>query len=65
MPAPFFDHGWNHAARLRDDTETHAVRNVTIENSPARIIWELGLVIAVPLAGAGLMEVVLRALQIY
>lgn len=68
MPAPFFDGGWNWPSSLRDQAKVkqpNVVRPRANENSPGRVLWELGLVLAVPLAGAGLVELILRSLRIY
>lgn len=68
MPAPFFDNGWNWSSSVRNRIATNRneiSRPRANDNSPGRVLWELGLVLAVPLAGAGLVEMVLRALRIY
>lgn len=66
MPAPFFDSGWNYVSGERDKTVAPSGdRSKKNDNSAVRVAWELGLVLLVPLAGAGLVEMVLTALHIY
>jgi hypothetical protein len=68
MPAPFFDNGWNWVATMRRKVETgrrKTTRAADAENSAGRIVWEMGLVLAVPLAGAALLNLVLSALHVF
>lgn len=62
MPGPYYDDGWDWLPSKRAEVSPRAAAN---ENSPRRIAWELGLVLLVPLAGAGIVELVLTALRIY
>jgi hypothetical protein len=68
MPAPFFDNGWNWTATMRRKAEAgqkKAARAADAENSAGRIVWEVGLVLAVPLAGAALVDLVLSAFHVF
>lgn len=61
LPGPFSDDTWDwlpHSEEARPSTATAA-------NSASRVLWELGLVLCVPLAGAGLVELLLETLRIY
>jgi hypothetical protein len=64
MPAPFFDNGWNWSAQ-REAAPTRPADAVRKANSPRHVLWEIGLVLVVPLVGAGLVEMILTALHIY
>jgi hypothetical protein len=63
IPGPFSDESWDlfpPAAKVEAERPARAERN-----SFGRVVWELGLVVAVPLMGAAVVEFALRALAVY
>lgn len=63
MSGPYYEDRWD----LFPQTQTaETEKSETVEtNSPRRILWELGVVLMVPLSGAALVELVLHAVRIY
>ena len=59
IPGPYSDDAWQWPP------EAAEARRAASLNSPARVLWEFGLVLLVPLAGAGVVGLVLEALKIY
>jgi len=62
IPGPYSDDTWDWMSRSQDFEGTDARTQAT--NGLPRVLWELGLVLFVPLAGTGVIELVLRALRI-
>ena len=63
IPGPYSDDTWQW---LPDSRETGGiVQQASKDNSPARVLWELGLVLLIPLAGAGVVALALDLLRIY
>jgi hypothetical protein len=63
IPGPYSDDTWNWLPDTRDGDET--ATNLSSDNSPVSVVWELGLVLLVPLCGAGIVGVALKVLNIY
>ena len=63
IPGPYSDDTWDWMSRSRDAAEMDA--RLQTANGISRVLWELGLVLFVPLVGAGVVELVLKALSIY
>jgi len=62
MTGPFSDDTWDWLPQSREaDQSPHAAAS---SNDAKHIIWELGVVLLVPLAGAGLVELVLNAFSV-
>ena len=60
IPGPFFDHNWDWRSRSREiqDAQQQSGTNA------GRIAWEIGVILLIPLAGAGMVEVLLRAFHV-
>jgi hypothetical protein len=59
--------GWDEPPQLYDDAQADELefgRSASAENSPGQVLWEIGLVLAVPLALTVIVETILQAFQI-
>ena len=63
IPGPYSDDNWDWKSRSQDVVETHA--KTRDANGISRVVWELGLVLFVPLMGAGGVELILKAFDIH
>jgi len=61
IPGPYSDDTWDWLPQSKTAAETAP----PAKNGVARVAWELGLVLMVPLVGAGVVELVLKTLAIY
>jgi len=61
IPGHYSDDTWQWLPEAADEPPGKAAAL----NSPGHVVWEFGLVLFVPLAGAGLVGLVLEALNIY
>jgi len=61
IPGPYSDDTWQWQPQASFDAKP----KVSSANSVGHVLWELGLVLLVPLAGAGLVGLVLEALNVY
>jgi len=61
IPGPFSDDTWDWLQQSKTAAETAR----PAKNGVTRVVWELGLVLMIPLVGAGVVELVLKALAIY
>jgi hypothetical protein len=61
IPGPFFDHNWDWRARSREIRDARQQSGT----SAGRIAWEIGVVLLVPLIGAVVVEMLLRAFHVY
>ena len=61
IPGPYSDDTWDWLPRAAEEAKPEAAA----ANRPARILWELGVVLLFPLAGVALVDVVLTALHVY
>lgn len=59
VPGPFSDETWDFLPQGRRAAPPRPSRRNA--NAFPRVLWELGLVLLVPLAGAGAVEMVLHA----
>ena len=64
IPGPYSDDTWDWLPRERGNSERRSVSPGN-DNSPPRVLWEMGLALAVPLVGVGVVELVLNALHVY
>ena len=63
IPGPYSDDTWQW---LPDGGETGGImQQASKDNSPVHVLWELGMVLLVPLAGAGVVALALDLLRIY
>jgi hypothetical protein len=62
IPGPYSDDTWDWLPRS-NGLDARAEPKAT--NRPAHVLWELGLVLLVPLAGVGIVDLVLNALHVY
>jgi len=60
IPGPYSDDTWEWLPRARDVAKAKPAP----DNSPSRVLFELGVVLLVPLAGAGGAGLVLKSLGI-
>lgn len=61
IPGPYSDDTWDWLPR--ESAEGKYVSNDN--NKPARVAWEMGLALLVPLLGVGVVELVLSVLHVY
>jgi hypothetical protein len=65
---PWFDSAWERIAYLQQaqqrlEQAKPAARKA--QNAPERVLWDLGILLAVPLTGAAFVCVVLNFLHVY
>jgi len=58
IPGPYSDDSW-------DLLPANENRSAKAKNGFPQVAWELGLVLLVPLVGAGVVEFVLSTLKVY
>lgn len=61
IPGPYSDDTW----QWLPDAAEEPRADIAVANAPGRVLWEFGLVLFVPLAGAVVVGLVLGALNIY
>jgi hypothetical protein len=63
ISGPYSDDTWDWLPQERSGDKTALKPHRT--NSASRVAWEMGLALLVPLAGIGVVELVLNALHVY
>lgn len=63
IPGPYSDDTWDWMSRSQDVVDTNA--RIRTANGISRVVWELGLVMFVPLMGAGAVGLILKAFGIH
>jgi hypothetical protein len=61
IPGPYSDDTWQWLPDAWKDTQ--AVRAET--NRPARVVWDIGVLLAIPLVSAGIVGLFLKSAGIY
>lgn len=65
---PWFDSAWQRIAYLEHARQRARPTEKIVdkrENAPERVLWEIGVLLAVPLLGAAFVGIVLNFLHIY
>lgn len=63
IPGPYSDDTWQWLPDARNVRKP--APKASPDSSPVRVVWELGLVLLVPLCGAAVVGLALKALNIY
>lgn len=63
IPGPYSDDTWDAMSRPLDAAE--AAAKAQAANGISHVLWELGLMLFVPLAGASLIGLTLKAFNIH
>jgi hypothetical protein len=63
IPGPYSDDTWDWMSRSDDVVKPDTAAQA--HNGISRVVWELGLMLAIPLVGAGLVGLTLKAFQIH